>query len=209
MAYKLIWSPASRDDLRDIVSFISRDSRQRAEAFAYRLIAETDKLQSFPEIGRVVPEYDIPTLREIIVRAYRIVYRLDHEVCLRASVRLKGLLTSGPRFSGCPHEADKLERCETQMSTKPMFPTRADPKYRDIPSVAIEGENSPCVIGSRVPVKISVLSLANIPECCTQLPQLLGNEIDGSTFEEAVVRPAFACVQPAAIMSSTIATTAT
>ena len=26
MAYKLIWSPASRDDLRDIVSFISRDS---------------------------------------------------------------------------------------------------------------------------------------------------------------------------------------
>ena len=45
MAYKLIWSPASRDDLHDIVSFISRDSSQRAEAFAYRLIAETDKLQ--------------------------------------------------------------------------------------------------------------------------------------------------------------------
>ena len=79
MAYKLIWSPASRDDLRDIVSFISRDSIQRAEAFAYRLIAETDKLQSFPESGRIVPEFDIPTLREIIVRAYRIVYRVDHE----------------------------------------------------------------------------------------------------------------------------------
>lgn len=79
MAYKLIWSPASRDDLRDIVSFISRDSIQRAEAFAYRLIAETEKLQSFPESGRMVPEFDIPTLREIIVRAYRIVYRVDHE----------------------------------------------------------------------------------------------------------------------------------
>ncbi len=79
MAYKLIWSPASRDDLRDIVSFISRDSIQRAEAFAYRLIAETDKLQSFPASGRMVPEFDIPTVREIIVRAYRIVYRVDHE----------------------------------------------------------------------------------------------------------------------------------
>ncbi|SRR6266508_657807 len=79
MAYELIWSPASRDDLHDIVFFISRDSRERAEAFGYRLITETDKLQSFPEIGRVVPEYDIPTLREIIVRAYRIVYRVDHE----------------------------------------------------------------------------------------------------------------------------------
>jgi len=79
MAYKLIWSPASRDDLHDIVTFISRDSRQRAEAFAYRLIAETDKLQNFSEIGRVVPEYRVPTIREIIVRSYRIVYRVDHE----------------------------------------------------------------------------------------------------------------------------------
>lgn len=67
MAYKLIWSPASRDDLRDIVIFISRDSHHRAETFAYRLIAEADELQNFPEIGRVVPEYRIPIIREIFV----------------------------------------------------------------------------------------------------------------------------------------------
>lgn len=79
MAYKLIWSPASRDDLRDIVSFISRDSRRRAETFGYRLIAESDKLQNFSELGRIVPEYSLPTIREIIVRSYRIVYRVDHE----------------------------------------------------------------------------------------------------------------------------------
>lgn len=79
MAYKLIWSPASRDDLRDILSFISRDSRQRAETFGYRLITETDKLQNFPELGRVVPEYRVATIREIIIRSYRIVYRVDHE----------------------------------------------------------------------------------------------------------------------------------
>lgn len=79
MAYKLIWSPASRDDLRDIVSFISRDSPPRAETFAYRLVAETDKLQDFPEIGRVVPEYRVSTIREVFLRSYRIVYRVDHE----------------------------------------------------------------------------------------------------------------------------------
>ena len=79
MAYKLIWSPASRDDLRDIVTFISRDSPSRSEAFGYRLIAEADKLQNFSELGRVVPEYDVSTIREIIVRSYRIVYRVDHE----------------------------------------------------------------------------------------------------------------------------------
>lgn len=79
MAYRLIWSPASRDDLREIVTFISRDSAPRAETFAYRLIAETDKLRDFSELGRVVPEYHVPTIREIIVRSYRIVYRVDHE----------------------------------------------------------------------------------------------------------------------------------
>jgi addiction module RelE/StbE family toxin len=79
MAYNLIWSRASRDDLRDIVAFISRDSVRRAETFGYRLISEVDKLQNFALIGRVVPEYDLPTIREIIVRSYRVVYRVDHE----------------------------------------------------------------------------------------------------------------------------------
>jgi len=79
MAYKLIWSPASLDDLSDIVSFIARDSRDRAEAFGYRLITATDKLQDFPEVGRLVPEYEVPTIREIIVRSYRIVYRVNHD----------------------------------------------------------------------------------------------------------------------------------
>ena len=79
MAYKLIWSPAARDDLRDVVAFIARDSRQRAEAFGYRLISETDRLQGFPEIGRVVPEYRVTTIRELVVRSYRIVYRVDHD----------------------------------------------------------------------------------------------------------------------------------
>ena len=79
MAYKLIWSPAARDDLRDIVSFITRDSRSRAEAFGYRLMREMDALERFPEIGRVVPEFSDPRICEIVVRAYRIIYRVNHE----------------------------------------------------------------------------------------------------------------------------------
>ena len=63
MAYQLIWSPASRDDLQDIVSFIARDSKHRAEAFGYRLIHEVEKLESHPELGRVVPEYHEVSLR--------------------------------------------------------------------------------------------------------------------------------------------------
>ena len=79
MAYKLIWSPAARDDLHDIVAFIARDNPERAMSFGYQLILETDRLQTFPRLGRVIPEYENGNLREIILRPYRIVYRVNHE----------------------------------------------------------------------------------------------------------------------------------
>ena len=72
MAYKLIWSPAARNDLHDIVLFIARDNPDRAMAFGYELISETDRLQTFPEAGRVVPEYRNQAIREIIFRPYTI-----------------------------------------------------------------------------------------------------------------------------------------
>ena len=79
MACKLIWSPAARDDLRDIVRFIARDNPRRAESFGYELMTRTDILHDHPEAGRIVPEYRNPRVREIIYRPYRIVYRLDIE----------------------------------------------------------------------------------------------------------------------------------
>lgn len=45
----------------------------------YELISETDRLQAFPELGHIVPEYRNDDIREIVFRPYRIVYRVDHE----------------------------------------------------------------------------------------------------------------------------------
>ena len=88
MAYKLIWSPAARDDLHDIIVFIARDDSDRAMSFGYQLISEIDRLQEFPESGRIVPEYRNAVIREIIFRPYRIVYRVhpDSKVCEIARV---------------------------------------------------------------------------------------------------------------------------
>ena len=79
MAYQLIWSAAARDDLHDVVTFIAHDNPNRAMSFGYELISETDRLQEFPELGRIVPEYRNDVIREIIFRPYPIVYRVDHE----------------------------------------------------------------------------------------------------------------------------------
>ena len=96
MAYNLIWSPAARDDLHDIVVFIARDNPNRAMSFGYELISETDRLQEFPEFGRSVPEYRDDNIREIIFRAYGIVYRIDHQ---RGFCEIATRLAFSPRTS--------------------------------------------------------------------------------------------------------------
>ena len=88
MAYKLTWSPAARDDLHDIVIFIARDNPERAMSFGYQLISETDRLQTFPRLGRLVPEYQNENLREIILRPYRLVYRSNDERKLCEIIRV-------------------------------------------------------------------------------------------------------------------------
>lgn len=76
MAFKIIWSPPARDDLREIVAYIAADNPTIAESFGYQLMAKVDLLAKFPQLGRVVPEENNENIRELILRPYRIVYRV-------------------------------------------------------------------------------------------------------------------------------------
>lgn len=71
------WSDAARDDLDDLVAYISRDSAFYAQTFGERVVLATRRLQEFPESGRVIPEAEDQSLREIIVQGYRVMYRLE------------------------------------------------------------------------------------------------------------------------------------
>jgi len=42
-----------------------------------KIISQIERLVDFPESGRIVPEFGIVNLREIIFPPFRIVYRLD------------------------------------------------------------------------------------------------------------------------------------
>lgn len=60
-----------------IVRYISFDAPDRALEFGRFLISRTKLLAQSPELGRIVPEFGDNVIREIIVRSYRVVYRLD------------------------------------------------------------------------------------------------------------------------------------
>jgi len=42
-------------------------------------MAAIDQLRTHPKLGRVVPEYEETTIRELIVGSYRLVYRLRRQ----------------------------------------------------------------------------------------------------------------------------------
>ena len=76
---KIIWTEFAVDDLRSIHSFISKDSKKYADRLIDKLIARTDQLENNPNSGRVVPEFNVETLRELIEGNYRIIYKVDQQ----------------------------------------------------------------------------------------------------------------------------------
>lgn len=70
------WTPQALEDLEAIRAYVSRDSLQYAALLVERLFAAVDRLEVFPESGRIVPEFQRRDLREVILGSYRIVYRL-------------------------------------------------------------------------------------------------------------------------------------
>ena len=73
MAFKLIWSPSARLDLKDIAAFIAEDNPSAAGRFGRSLLQAVERLADFPESGRIVPEFGDPNIREVIRRPCRIV----------------------------------------------------------------------------------------------------------------------------------------
>jgi toxin ParE1/3/4 len=77
---RIRWTPQSVDDLEAITEYIAVDSPAYATLFVLDIVSAIDRLQSFPGMGRVVPETNDESIREIIFRNYRIVYRLKSDL---------------------------------------------------------------------------------------------------------------------------------
>ena len=53
---KILWTDPSIEDLRNLHSYIAKDSEVYASSFVERMILAVEKLTNFPRLGRVVPE---------------------------------------------------------------------------------------------------------------------------------------------------------
>lgn len=79
----IIWTSQALDDLQAIGDFIARDAPAFAQAFVDKVFETVERLETFPGSGRIVPEVNQVSTREIILGSYRIVYLLsDDEVSI-------------------------------------------------------------------------------------------------------------------------------
>ena len=88
MAYLIIWSPRAAAHLEGICEYIAVDSQQYATIFAQQIMRIVRSLPSFPESGRIVPEYGDPCMREKIHGNYRLVYRIKEHAAVLEIVAL-------------------------------------------------------------------------------------------------------------------------
>lgn len=87
MAREVVWTDPAWDDLEAAAEYIARDSAYYAAAFVQEVKDAAESLSEMAERGQIVPEFREASIRELLVRPYRLVYRLDaHQVTILAVI---------------------------------------------------------------------------------------------------------------------------
>ncbi|HEY0159216.1 MAG TPA: type II toxin-antitoxin system RelE/ParE family toxin [Thermoanaerobaculia bacterium] len=75
---KIVWSPLAIKRAYEAAAYIAGDKPEAALRWLDGLFEVTDRLEMFPESGRIVPEIGLPEFREVVYRrAYRVIYRIE------------------------------------------------------------------------------------------------------------------------------------
>ena len=82
MAREVIWTDPAWDDVENAADYIAQDSKFYAAAFVQEIKEAGASLANFAERGHVVPEFGEESIRELLVRSYRLVYKISDKQVL-------------------------------------------------------------------------------------------------------------------------------
>lgn len=88
MAFRIEWAPTATTDLHSIARYIAEHNPNAARSFVRNVFEAIEALCTFPEAGRMVPEFHDATIREIVRRPCRIIYRVSQPRELIEIVRI-------------------------------------------------------------------------------------------------------------------------
>lgn len=76
---QIAWTELAVSDLKEIFDFIAKDSKKYASITIDKIYQKVQKLKTSKFTGRVVPEFNNPDIKEVILGNYRIVYLVKNE----------------------------------------------------------------------------------------------------------------------------------
>jgi plasmid stabilization system protein ParE len=91
---EVVWAERAKLALNDALNYIATDSPLNATRLAQEVLDEADSLATLSERGRMVPEVGDPTLRELLINPFRLMYEV-HET----EVNIVGFLHQRQLFS--------------------------------------------------------------------------------------------------------------
>lgn len=71
------WTEGARAQFIEAMAYIAQDNPEAARRLRGKIKQAVTELREHPQIGRMVPEFEDPSIRERIVAPYRIIYMLD------------------------------------------------------------------------------------------------------------------------------------
>jgi len=74
---KVFWTEAALAQLQAIYDYISHTSPDYASRMIDRLTKRSIQMTEFPYSGRMVPEYELNEVREVLEWPYRIIYLIN------------------------------------------------------------------------------------------------------------------------------------
>ena len=76
---KVFWTEAALSQLQAIYDYISHTSPEYALRMIDRLTKRSVQIAEFPYSGRMVPEYELNEIREVLEWPYRLIYLINSE----------------------------------------------------------------------------------------------------------------------------------
>lgn len=86
----VIWYDTAKEEVRKAYSNYFDYSPALAEDWSDELTKKLDLLLTFPEMGRIVPDFEIRFIREVFVRKYRLIYQYQDDTLRVLAIRPMG-----------------------------------------------------------------------------------------------------------------------
>lgn len=82
MSFQVVWTNSAESDLTETILYLAEKSPDTTRQKYDQIKTAAQSLNQFPDRGRIVPElmeYGITTYRELIIKPYRLIYKVSEQ----------------------------------------------------------------------------------------------------------------------------------